>query len=72
MAADSVATIRNTFSHEIEGYIDNIQKIYKISKTNFGVSYWGLGGVEGKSVLEFFLNPVIVSSTSFFTMIANL
>ena len=53
MAADSVATIRNTFSHEIEGYIDNIQKIYKISKTNFGVSYWGLGGVEGKSVLEF-------------------
>lgn len=53
MAADSVGTIRNPFSNEIEKIIPNIQKIYCVSKTGFGISYWGLGTVQDKPILDF-------------------
>ena len=63
MAADSVATLRNPFSNEIEEYIDDFQKVYKIAKTNFGVSSWGLGAIQNKTVLKF-LNEFEESSVS--------
>ena len=53
MAADSVATIRNQFSGEVEKIIPNIQKIYGFSKVGFGTSFWGLGTIQGKPLLDF-------------------
>jgi hypothetical protein len=53
MAADSVGTIRNHFSNEIEKIIPNIRKIYCVSKTDFGISFWGLGTVQDKPILDF-------------------
>jgi hypothetical protein len=53
LAADSVGTIRNHFSNEIEKIIPNVQKIYGFSKVPFGTSFWGLGVVEDKPTLDF-------------------
>jgi len=53
LAADSIGTIRNPFSGEVEKIIPNIQKIYGFSKVGFGTSFWGLGFVGDKPILDF-------------------
>ncbi len=53
LAADSVATQRNPINNEVEKLIPNIQKIYGFSKVPFGASFWGLGTINGKSILDF-------------------
>jgi hypothetical protein len=73
MAADSVATKRNPHSNEIEEYIPDFQKIYKISKTNFGVSCWGLGKIGDKTMSEFLtqFEESSVSSTDTLDQVAE-
>ena len=53
LAADSAATKRNPINFEVESIETNFKKIYCISKTNFGVSCWGLGKINGKTILDF-------------------
>jgi hypothetical protein len=53
LAADSVATIRSPFSLQVEKIIPNIQKIYRFSKKPFGASFWGMGIVQNKPILDF-------------------
>lgn len=53
LSADSAATKRNPINNEVESIETNFQKIYCISKTNFGVSCWGLGKINGKTILDF-------------------
>jgi hypothetical protein len=53
MAADSAATKRDLATNEITEIVPNFRKIYHISKTNFGISCWGLGTIQEKSVLDF-------------------
>jgi hypothetical protein len=53
LAADSVGTVRNRYSNEIEKIIPNIQKIYCFSKVGLGVSFWGLGTIQDKPILHF-------------------
>jgi hypothetical protein len=53
LAADSAATKRNPINNEVESIETNFKKIYCISKTNFGVSCWGLGKINGKIILDF-------------------
>jgi hypothetical protein len=53
MAADSAGTKRNPFTNEIEEVIPDVKKICKVSKTNFGISCWGLGTIQGKPIMDF-------------------
>jgi hypothetical protein len=53
LAADSAVTRRNPFSGDIEEISPNFRKIYKVSKTNFGISCWGLGKINGALILDF-------------------
>jgi hypothetical protein len=53
LAADSVGTIRNPFSGEVEKIIPNIQKIHGFSKVGFGTSFWGLGVVGDTPIPDF-------------------
>ena len=52
LAADSAATIRNPISNEVEKIITTVKKIYGVSKTNFGISCWGLGTIQGSSIVS--------------------
>jgi hypothetical protein len=53
LAADSAVTKRNPFSGDVEEITPHFQKIYRFSKTNFGISCWGLGKINGILVLDF-------------------
>lgn len=53
MAADSAATERNPLTNEITRIIPDFRKIYHVSKTSFGISCWGQGIIQNKTVMEF-------------------
>jgi len=53
MAADSAATERNPLTNEITNIIPDFRKIYHISKTSFGISCWGQGIIQNKTIMEF-------------------
>jgi hypothetical protein len=53
MAADSAATERDPITNEITHIIPDFRKIYHVSKTSFGISCWGLGKIQNKSILEY-------------------
>ena len=53
LAADGVVTKRNPFSGDVEKIYPYFRKIYKFSKTKFGVSCWGLGRINGLLILDF-------------------
>ena len=52
MATDRRITYVDPITNEILRYVDNIKKIYHVSKANMGISYWGLAEIKDEPLLD--------------------
>ncbi len=54
MSADSRITYIDAITNEILEYVNDVEKVYHVTKVNVGISYWGLAEIQDKSMIDFF------------------